>query len=470
MKTNSLRFQLLSRSLLILAMVLVVIGSLQYFFVRDVVYRNRAASLQSQVLAVPAHTWEELSLQIGSQGPPRIFIPGASVAFVDMEGIYTVLETGRDDMEPPRLEADIYTEALNRHRGEHYLIVNEGAAEQLVVLAPVGDELGVTVGIVEISTATAPLKELLWHQLLAFILLALVALLLGMLAFRPVLKRTLVPLSNMIDTAALIDAGNLDKRLPTQQGQMEIDQLADSFNGMLERLEKSFAAEKSLQEKMRRFIADAAHELRTPLTSIHGFLEVLLRGAVNQPDQLDKALKSMHSESQRLNKLVHDLLMLSKLDRAPHNQLEDGRLDLVLNAMEPQFRILAGNRQLILNIEPDLGTRFDPDQIKQVVLNLFHNAVQHTDSEHGRIEITAQRKDQGVELAIRDNGPGISPEHLPLVFDRFYRSDSARGRKEGGAGLGLSITKAIVEVHGGQIKVVSQAGEGSTFLVWLPLQ
>lgn len=290
----------------------------------------------------------------------------------------------------------------------------------------------------------------------------------GLLALLPVLRRTLIPLSNMVDTAAQIDAGNLDRRFPTQQGQVEVDRLAESFNGMLHRLEVTFSAEKETQEQMRRFIADASHELRTPLTSIHGFLEVLLRGAANQPEQLETALQSMHSESLRLNKLVEDLLLLSKLDRTPYAELEVGYLDQTLMEMEPQLRILAGERRLVLTIQPDLECRFNPDQIKQVVLNLFQNAVQHTDSFEGVIRVSLLKAHEKVQLVIQDNGPGISPEHINHIFERFYRSDNSRNRREGGAGLGLSITKAIVEGHGGTIQVSSKVGEGTRVQVTFP--
>ncbi|NMC26678.1 MAG: HAMP domain-containing protein [Syntrophomonadaceae bacterium] len=474
MRSDSLRFQLLARSLVILAAVLIIIGSLQYVTMQNIIYRNKATSLFSQVMSLPASTWDASTLAPSGKadGPPPIFVPGASVAFIDLQGQYFVVASGRRDNVPPRLPAEVYARVLDQflERGPDmdYMLVDQGAGEQMVLIQPVRTENGAALGVVQISTPTEPLQDLLFGQLLAFFFIAMTALLIGMLVFSPVLKRTLVPLSNMIDTAAQIDAGNLDKRLPTDQGQMEIDQLAESFNGMLERLEDSFAAEKSLQEKMRRFIADAAHELRTPLTSIHGFLEVLLRGAMNQPEQLEKALKSMHSESKRLNKLVHDLLILSKLDRIPVHKMEPGQLETVMANMEPQLRILAGGRELILNSEADLRCKFDVDQMKQVVLNLFHNAVQHTDPVQGRIEITASRRDGGVELTVKDNGPGISQEHLPFVFDRFYRSDSARARKDGGAGLGLAITKSIVEAHGGTIEVSSDDGKGATFSVWLP--
>lgn len=459
---DSIRVQLLSRSLLILAALLVLIGLLQYYFMKDVIYRNKAASLQSQVLSISPKTWDKLNT------PTFIFIPGASLAFIDSAGNYSILSNGPSEIPPPRLDEAQYTNLLEKHPRLHYMVSNNGGGEQLIVLQPVGAEFGQMLGVAEISTPTGPLKELLIRQLLTFFLLALAALLFGILGFLPVLKKTLVPLSNMVDTASQIDAGNLDTRFPTQQGQMEIDHLAESFNGMLERLEASFEAEKETQEQMRRFIADASHELRTPLTSIHGFLEVLLRGAANQPDQLDKALRSMHSESQRLNKLVHDLLLLSRMDRAIHSELQIGSLDSVVRAMEPQLHILARNRKLSLSTESDLMCKFDTDQMKQVILNLFQNAVQHTDPDLGHIQISVIKKNQGVQLSIQDNGPGISETNLPYVFDRFYRIDSSRTRQYGGAGLGLSITKAIVDAHGGILSVISKEGQGSQFQVWLP--
>lgn len=468
---NSLRVQLLFRSLLILAVLLVLIGLLQYMFMQGLIYRDKAASIQSQILSIPHETWQELGINLSDSRfhHPYFFIPGANLAFIDTDGNYFVLTKGPDNINPPRLEAQEYQKMMMKKPGLNYLVVNNAeGVEQLVVLQPVIYAPGQVAGVVQVSTLTRPLKELLIRQLLTFLLLALLAMFIGLLAFLPVLKKTLVPLFNMVETAEQIDAGNLDKRFPTRQGQQEIDRLAESFNGMLERLEASFAAERKTQEQMRQFIADVSHELRTPLTSIHGFLEVLLRGAVNQPEQLQKALVSMHSESERLNALVRDLLLLAKLDRAPHVELAEGKLDEVIREMEPQLRILAGHRQLSLQLVAGLKCKFDADKIKQVVLNLFQNAVQHTDPEQGHIVLSLAERENGVELCVQDNGSGISAEHLPHIFDRFYRSDTSRTRKYGGAGLGLSISKAIVDLHGGRITAESEEGKGSLFRVWLP--
>ncbi len=501
---KSLRIQLLSRSLLILAVLLVLIGLLQYVFMREVIYRNKAVSLRSQVMSIPYSTLQYHGIYLDNElmRPLRFFIPEASLAFIDIEGNYSILSVGPGSVSPPRLDTQVYLDILkkknqnglqiidnvggngfgiiepprpdtperlelNKKPEPDYKIINAGGAEQLLLFQPV-IEHGQLLGILQISTLTRPLEELLIRQLFTFLLLSLIAMLIGLLGFSPILKKTLVPLFNMVDTAEQIDAGNLAKRFPTCQGQMEVDRLAESFNGMLERLEASFEIERETKEQMRRFIADASHELRTPLTSIHGFLEVLLRGAASQPEQLYKALRSMHGESERLNKLVHDLLLLAKLDRTPFLELKEGILDAVIRDMEPQLRILAGNRKLDLSIEPNIKCKFNADKMKQVILNLFQNAVQHTDPKKGYIQISLCGGNNGVELSVQDNGPGISSDHLPYIFDRFYRSDSSRTRKYGGAGLGLAITKSIVNAHGGNISAESREGGGCTFHIRLP--
>lgn len=469
---DSLRIQLLSRSLLILAALLLLIGSIQYFFMRDLVYQNKAVSLESQIKSIPPPAWKMLdSYEDGDKNhPPRIFIPEASLVFIDLNANYEIISDGPENIRPPHLRKEEYQAKLRQpdKLKAQYQVLDVGGTEQLVIHKTVYSYPGQLLGLVQISTPTAHLKELLLHQLRVFIFLAIMALLAGLLAYLPVIKRTLIPLSRMVETAEQIDAGNLGRRFPIRQGQAEIDRLADSCNGMLERLESSFNAERETQEQMRRFIADASHELRTPLTSIHGFLEVLLRGAANQPEQLDKALKSMYSESQRLNKLVQDLLLLSKLDRSPAIELHEGSLDVLVIDMEAQLRILAGNRELQFDIDSDVKCKFDSDKMKQLILNLFQNAVQHTDPNKGHIAISLKKENKGLLFSIKDDGSGISSSHIPRIFDRFYRSDSSRTRKYGGAGLGLAISKTIVEVHGGSISVNSQEGHGCMFQVWLP--
>lgn len=466
---QSLRHQLLSRSLMILAFILLMIGALQYVLMEQFLYRSIAFNIQSQIHTIPLRVWFE-SNPYEEFHYPLLSSPDTTVVFVDTDGNIREWSWDSRNGPAPRFSTDEYLRWMNEGGPErdYQIVDNDRGVQQLVVFQPIRfqDRL---LGIVQVSTSTGPLKDILIRQLITFISLATLALVIGLIAFLPILRRTLIPLSKMVDTVEQINAGNLNERLPVNQGQLEIDRLAVSFNGMLERLESAFAAEKEAKEQMRRFIADASHELRTPLTSIHGFLEVLLRGDVtSQPEQLQKALLSMYHESERLTKLVQDLLLLARLDRKPTFQMEQGLLDEVLREMEPQLRLLAGKRNVHFSVQPHVRIIFDRDRIKQVILNLFQNAVQHTDPNDGTIHVSLERVPAGVMLSVQDNGPGIPEEHLPHLFERFYRIDTSRTRKSGGAGLGLAITKSIVELHGGRVQVESNPGEEARFSVFLP--
>jgi two-component system, OmpR family, sensor kinase len=500
---NSLRFQLLSRSLFFLAIILLFIGLFQYVFMREFVYTSTASSIKSQIVSVPREVWTQMLIYTEISGklnggniegalipendqnkdpnkdpnkdkePNRVpfNLMDSTIAFVDSQGNVTPLvNVAMKAGPPPKLELQEYEAAIHPARSINYkVVVASDGDEKFVVLHPL-ESRGYIVGLIQVSLSTKFLKTVLYRQLFIFLLLSLLALVGGLLAFHAVLKKTLIPLSNIGDTVERIDAGNLAERLPVEQGQMEIDRLAVSFNGMLERLESSFEAEKEAKEQMRRFVADASHELRTPLTSIHGFLEVLLRGAMNQPEKLNKSLKSMYTESERMKKLIQDLLLLAKLDRSPNMEFIERDLASLILEMETQLRMLAGNREVDLELTPETYVRFDVDKMKQIILNLFNNAVQHTDPETGQIKLLLKPVEDGVELAVKDNGTGISEEHIPHLFERFYRSESSRTRKYGGAGLGLAITQSLVELHGGSIQVESRVGEGSIFYILLPRQ
>ncbi|MGD9676776.1 MAG: sensor histidine kinase [Vulcanibacillus sp.] len=452
---------------------LLLIGLFQYILMSEFLYKNQASNIQSQVFSVHPEIWEELLINARAGIPshsPSLSLSNSTISFIDKEGKFLILSNPLNNIElnPPLLSEEEYQDAMKFKRGLNYKVVNQTEGdEQLLVLQPIN--IGRTNGVIQVSLSTKPLQDMLIQQLLIFLFIAILALFGGILAFKSVLKKTLVPLSNLVNKVENIDVDNLNERLPIEQGQVEIDRLAESCNNMLERLELSFEAEKEAKEQMRRFVADASHELRTPLTSIHGFLEVLLRGAINQPDQLNKSVKSMYVESERMKKLVQDLLLLARLDRSPDIQLVEGRLDDVIKEMEPQLILLSGNRKVSFKLDVNIKCNFDVDKMKQVILNLYQNAVQHTDSENGIIKVYLTKVLDGIELAISDNGLGIPDEHLPHLFDRFYRIDYSRTRQYGGSGLGLSITKSIIVAHEGKIWVESDIGKGSTFYIWLPL-
>ncbi|MEF2967490.1 ATP-binding protein [Paenibacillus sp. M1] len=501
-RSRSLRSQLLSRSLLILALLLLLIGGVQYFVMKNFLYSNQAETLLSQIRSLPKELimndsftpkrWER-NASGESEAPaagtgaaaapgvpgdgirqPFLFLPDTSLAIVGREEGF-MSRSNESGLPAPQLSDEEY-EAIRegwvgKRNGAYKIAHDKNGTEQLLVFSPADGPRGWD-RLIQMGIATAPLRAIALRQLFIFITLSLLALAGGLMLYLPILRKTLNPLNRMVRTVEELDAGNLDRRFQASLGQAEIDRLAESFNGMLERLQISFASEREAKEQMRRFIADASHELRTPLTSIHGFLEVLLRGAANNPEQLGAALNSMLGEAKRMKKLVEDLLTLAKLDRTPVANRTETRLDTLVAEMEPHLRMLAGERTVTFDLAPEIRGMVDSDKIKQVILNLFHNAVQHTDPIKGKIAVSltalSSPANNTALLSVRDNGPGIAPEHLPHVFERFYRSDAARTRKQGGAGLGLAISQSIIEAHAGRIEVRSKPGEGAIFEVTLP--
>ncbi|WP_177505229.1 sensor histidine kinase [Anaerosinus sp.] len=229
----------------------------------------------------------------------------------------------------------------------------------------------------------------------------------------------------------------------------------------------------TIQENYERqvdFVSNASHELATPLTSIQGFTETLLDGALADPELSYKFVDIIHTEAQRMNRLIKDLLLLAKLDSAEYRrQVKKEPLSLyeILNSVKyklsPQFQ--AKNQTfLLLPINTDLTLHANYDWILQVIINLGENAIKYTPND-GEIILNAWEEDQTIYISIKDNGIGIAASHLPFIFERFYRVDKARSRNAGGSGLGLSLVRFIVEILGGKIDVTSELNKGTTFIL-----
>lgn len=225
-------------------------------------------------------------------------------------------------------------------------------------------------------------------------------------------------------------------------------------------------------EKMRsEFVANVSHELRTPLTSIQGFVETLKDGAINDPGKAQYFLEIIEKQSNRLNNLIEDILQLSKIESQEiiMNLQSINLRDLIDKTIsEFKKKIEQKNHKIKINISPQLPLiKADPEQIEVVFRNLLDNAIKYTPN-GGEIYISAFEKAENIYIEIADNGIGISAEHLPRIFERFYRADKDRSRKLGGTGLGLAIVKHIVQAHGGTIGVESKPGKGSKFFFTLP--
>ncbi len=229
-----------------------------------------------------------------------------------------------------------------------------------------------------------------------------------------------------------------------------------------------------MQERQADFVANASHELATPLTAIKGFAETLLDGAMEDPALSNKFINIIHSEADRMQRLINELLKLAKLNSLEYRQqikLEPIDLPPLLHKVQQYLDTLAKEKQITITIDapPEpIMIMVNPDWFKQTLINLLDNSIKYT-LPTGMITLHCHQENNKVILTIADSGIGIPPSDLPLIFDRFYRVDKARARSAGGTGLGLSIVKFIVEMHGGQISVESTVNKGTTFTIKLPL-
>jgi two-component system, OmpR family, heavy metal sensor histidine kinase CusS len=274
--------------------------------------------------------------------------------------------------------------------------------------------------------------------------------------------KALAPVEQLHRMTAQITADRLDRRLPVANPGDELGHLAQTINAMIARLERSFA-------EVRRFTADASHELRTPLTAIRSEAEVALGKPLTAADY-HNLLGSILEECGRLTRLTEQLLALAREDAGAsppaHEPLD---LAALVEGVAETMRPLAEAKGLRLDVRGGDSLRMHGDsaRLRQVFYNLLDNAIKYT-PEGGRVEVCLGRRGEEAVITVRDTGAGIAPEHLPHVFDRFYRVDKARTRAEGGTGLGLSIAKSIVTAHEGRIELASAPGHGTTCTVSLP--
>jgi signal transduction histidine kinase len=293
--------------------------------------------------------------------------------------------------------------------------------------------------------------------LIAIAVAGLVGLLLTWFLSQSILR----PVDELTAAAKAMEKGDLSQRV-TVRSKGELGELANAFNAMAEGL-------KRLEQLRRNMVTDVAHELRTPLSNVRGYLEALRDGVVEPTPEM---IASIHEEAMLLNRLVDDLQELA--------MAEAGQLKLVRQPVSIQEVI----EKAVLSVKPQANEKdvdlevclpddlprveADAERMGQVLRNLLNNAVTNTPS-GGQIRIQARAVDSQVEVSVQDNGLGISAEHLPFVFERFYRADQSRARSTGGAGLGLAIVKQLVEAQGGQVEIDSKVDVGTTVTFTSPI-
>ncbi|TDB78453.1 cell wall metabolism sensor histidine kinase WalK [Micromonospora sp. KC723] len=272
-------------------------------------------------------------------------------------------------------------------------------------------------------------------------------------------RRVLRPIEALTSASRRLGAGDLTERVPVV-GQDELAVLARSFNRMADSLQRG-------EERQRRLVADVAHELRTPLANLRGYLEALKDGVVPPDPAL---FASLHEEAVLQQRIVDDLQDLALAEAGTlvyHRSVVDLAELLETCRIAHQAVADAAGVLLVTSAADPVHVNADPDRLRQVLGNLLSNALRATAG--GAVTLAATGAGQQAVITVADTGTGITPEHLPYVFDRFWRADAARGRSTGGSGLGLAIVRQIVADHGGTVSVASEFGVGTTFTIHLPL-
>jgi two-component system phosphate regulon sensor histidine kinase PhoR len=281
-----------------------------------------------------------------------------------------------------------------------------------------------------------------------------------------VARRITDPILAIARAANSVKEGDLHKRVAISS-EDEIGDLSSAINDMAEKLESDIGRLKKLEGVRSEFLANVSHELRTPIFSLQGFLETLLDGAIDDPAVNRDFLEKAHRHAQRLNALLSDLIDISRI--------ESGEMKLsfryfpameflqqTVDEMQAQAEKKGVALTVTADVRPEERVYGDRDRLKQVMVNLIDNAIKYTD-QGGSVTVSALEEGERCLIRVVDTGFGIAEEHHSRIFERFYRVDKDRSRDVGGTGLGLAIVKHIVEAHGGEIRVVSMPGKGSTF-------
>lgn len=469
----SLRLRLTLFYTVILCLALTVFGVFLSLTLARTLYGGVDRSIADRARQVNNSVW----LSNWPSSKQRIEVPRPDVfaeagLFVQVSGLDGEILAVSDNLGAERLPIETQANGSSAANGPSYrtIEVNRDHLRVYSLSLTIG---GRTMGLVQVAHTLTPIEDTLsrLHILLAVGVLLCLAL---CMAVGWLLAHTaLSPLDEVTRTAQAIgQARDFSQRVQHRGPPDEIGQLADTFNGMLEQLEATYAdlrdaygqVEASLAAQ-RRFTADASHELRTPLTTILGNASLLQQTDEMTADDRQASVAQIYDEAERMNRLVHDLLTLARLDSGQTLPRQPVDLRSLVDEVTVQGRLLAQGVEVRTGDLSEAVVEGDRDHLKQLLLILVDNAVKYT-RQGGQVILSLRSASRFAEVLVRDTGVGIARRDLPHIFERFYRGD--RARKAGGTGLGLSIAQRIAREHGGHIAVDSEPDRGSMFIVRLP--
>jgi signal transduction histidine kinase len=462
----SLRTRLLLRMATVLGIGLAILGLMVHLLLQTVLTREVDELLNARAAAVVS------DLGSGEVGqPPRIgdrpvgaggmadefSTPGLYVQIVGADGSILARSTNLGDASLP-LPPDALTHAENNQ--PLFSTVPLASNERVrVYVIPVQTESGTV--FVQVGQSLHFLDSAIRGADIVLTLssLAIFSVILGFTWLS--VSRLLHDLTDITVAAEAIAAtGDVDRPIPQVSGNDEASRLARA-------LQQTTARLRALLDTQRNLLADTAHELRNPLTVIHTNLD-LLRLDIDAATREEVADETL-AEAQRMRRLVDDLLLLAEVEGQERQTQEPVRLDELVRSAIASFHDQAPGNEFEVDAQDGLVVQGNAEQLRRVVVNLVENATQYGEPE-STVRVTVTRRGRRGILEVSDTGPGIAPEHIPHIFDRFYRVDSARRRSTGGTGLGLAIVREIVTAHGGSVQVESYPGQGSTFRVTLPAE
>jgi histidine kinase len=308
------------------------------------------------------------------------------------------------------------------------------------------------------------------YPILFVVLILILVITNGLLTF--FVSRSIIrPIRELQKAAKQMKEGNLNVPIKPMSKD-ELGQLAQGFDEMRMRLKESIEKQLAYEENRKELIANISHDLKTPITTIKGYVEGIRDGVANSPEKIDRYIQTVYAKSIDLDHMIDELFLYSKLDlqRQPFHFEKFYFNDYLEDFVEElRFDLEEKNVGIEFNIENN-GSYFikgDREHLKRVINNIVDNSLKYNDKEDKKLIFTLSANDSDILIKMKDNGPGIAEESLPLIFDRFYRADTARGTEKGGSGLGLSIAKRIIEEHHGAIWAESKLGDGTTILFTL---
>ena len=483
MHFRSLRFKLTLWYVLILGILLISFSGFLYFTLSKSLYRDVDEKLRSLAELIASESASPLSkfgfgnVDQALETSWNLRPIGKFIQVLDQSG-----NIGRKSDNLRNVQLPISLNALkNATKGSITFETNRsiGNTPLRIITFPVIENDRVT-KIVQIASSLEEVEDALSTLFLILIIAVPLALMIAILGGQFLAHKALKPVDNITQTARMITSQNLNQRIAPLKVKDEISRLIETFNEMISRLDQSF-------RQVKQFSSDASHELKTPLTILKGEVEVTLRKE-RSLQEYQQTLKSNLEEINRMSQIVEDLLLLSRADVEEIGlNKEDINLSEIFNEVVTQMDVLATSKRLRLfasNHHQDIHMFGDALRIRELFINLIENGIKYTE-QGGAIRVTLSKeydplgrnrsggtegeKEEFVKIVVSDTGIGIAEEDQERIFNRFFRVDKARSREEGGSGLGLSICKWIVEAHQGEIRVESELGKGSSFIVKLPL-